>query len=355
MQLVEEPRYDCKYLPAEEKEVLKGYFYEVKKRTNPRAHDYLLLQVGDEATIKHFISEFEAVGWQYREAPEHSGQARFIEVYAPTMFREEPFVDTPGDTPGPPLSYAITNSIVRLLRESPQLSAEVRYWALSLPDGELDLPKNRSILRQWWRANKRDFREHNYQTVQPPPRDFRIIPARRHLPALSGHAATRDASFHLLNRTRGRCEELITCRRPHHRPLSHPPRSRLLDQHPTETVRHQVMRTACRGAKSPLTTLGLAPIVPAHSKNRLMKLCEITQAHPHKGSKIHRRGLAKKKGGIGQHVTKVVKRTFEPNLRTKRIWVGELKKFVTVKLTARALKTVTKNGAYATLKTAGVI
>lgn len=148
MQLVEEPRYDCKYLPAEEKEVLKGYFYEVKKRTNPRAHDYLLLQVGDEATIKHFISEFEAVGWQYREAPEHSGQARFIEVYAPTMFREEPFVDTPGDTPGPPLSYAITNSIVRLLRESPQLSAEVRYWALSLPDGELDLPKNRSILRQ---------------------------------------------------------------------------------------------------------------------------------------------------------------------------------------------------------------
>ena len=164
-----EDRYDCKYLNSEEKEFLKGYFYEVKKRTNnPRARDYQLLQVGDEATIKHFISEFEAVGWQYREAPEHSGQARFIEVYAPTMFREEPFVDTPGDTPGPPLSYAITNSIVRLLRESPQLSAEVRHWAFSLPDGELDLPKNRTILRQWWRANERHFRERNYQAVQPP-------------------------------------------------------------------------------------------------------------------------------------------------------------------------------------------
>ena len=87
----------------------------------------------------------------------------------------------------------------------------------------------------------------------------------------------------------------------------------------------------------------------------MSKICSITQAHPTKGSTIHRRGLAKKKGGIGQHVTKVVPRTFTPNLQTRRLWVTELKRFVTVKLTARALKTVTKNGAYATLKKAGVI
>jgi len=86
-----------------------------------------------------------------------------------------------------------------------------------------------------------------------------------------------------------------------------------------------------------------------------MKVCSITQARPINGNKIHRRGLAKKKGGIGQHVTKSVSRTFEPNLKKKRIWVSELKRFVTVKLTARALKTVTKNGAYATLTKAGVI
>jgi large subunit ribosomal protein L28 len=86
-----------------------------------------------------------------------------------------------------------------------------------------------------------------------------------------------------------------------------------------------------------------------------MKVCSITNSRPIKGNKIHRRGLAKKKGGIGQHVTKSVKRTFEPNLKKKRIWVSELKRFVTIKLTARALKTVTKNGAYATLKEAGII
>jgi len=87
----------------------------------------------------------------------------------------------------------------------------------------------------------------------------------------------------------------------------------------------------------------------------MSRICEITQAKPVKGSIVHRRGLAKKKGGIGQHVTKVVTRSFEPNLKKKRIWVPELNRFVVVKLTARALKTVTKNGAYPTLKKAGVV
>ncbi|MEK0445060.1 MAG: hypothetical protein RLZZ399_381 [Verrucomicrobiota bacterium] len=87
----------------------------------------------------------------------------------------------------------------------------------------------------------------------------------------------------------------------------------------------------------------------------MSRVCTITNAKPSRGSVIHRRGLAKKKGGIGQHVTKVVKRTFFPNLQTKRIWVPEKGRFITVKLTARALKTVAKNGAFATLKKAGVI
>ena len=169
VKLVEEPLYDCKYLNAEEKEFLKRHFYEVNKRTNnPEACDYQLLQVGDEATIKRYVKKFETMGWKYRGAPEHSGQALFIEVYAPTMFREEPFVSTPGDTPSPPPSYFITYAIVRLLRESPQLRPEVRHWALSLSDDEQDLPKNRTILRQWWRANERHFRARNYQAVQPP-------------------------------------------------------------------------------------------------------------------------------------------------------------------------------------------
>ncbi len=87
----------------------------------------------------------------------------------------------------------------------------------------------------------------------------------------------------------------------------------------------------------------------------MSRVCSITGAKPSRGHVIHRRGMAKKKGGVGRHVTANTPRTFLPNLQTKRIWVPELKKFVRVKLTARAIKTVTRNGAYATLKKAGLI
>lgn len=87
----------------------------------------------------------------------------------------------------------------------------------------------------------------------------------------------------------------------------------------------------------------------------MSKVCEITNAHVSKGNVIHRRGMAKKKGGVGRHVTANVTRTFTPNLKTRRIWVPELNRFITVKLTARALKTVSKNGALATLKKAGIV
>lgn len=55
------------------------------------------------------------------------------------------------------------------------------------------------------------------------------------------------------------------------------------------------------------------------------------------------------------HVTAMTPRYFNPNLKTKRIWVPELRKFVTVKVTARALKTISRNGAHATLSKAGLI
>jgi len=87
----------------------------------------------------------------------------------------------------------------------------------------------------------------------------------------------------------------------------------------------------------------------------MSKVCSITGAKVTRGSIIHRRGMAKKKGGVGRHVTKNVPRTFTPNLHEHRVWVPELKKYVRVKVTARAMKTINKNGAYATLKKAGLV
>ena len=87
----------------------------------------------------------------------------------------------------------------------------------------------------------------------------------------------------------------------------------------------------------------------------MAKVCSIRGSKVSRGRRIHRSGLAKKKGGIGRHVTKTVKRSFSPSLKSKRIWVPELNRFVRVKLSARALKTIDKNGAYSTLKKAGLV
>jgi large subunit ribosomal protein L28 len=87
----------------------------------------------------------------------------------------------------------------------------------------------------------------------------------------------------------------------------------------------------------------------------MSRVCSITGAKPAKGHVIHRRGMAKKKGGVGQHITANTPRLFLPNLKTRRLWVAELNRYVTVKLSARALKTLAKNGVYRTLKQAGLV
>ena len=87
----------------------------------------------------------------------------------------------------------------------------------------------------------------------------------------------------------------------------------------------------------------------------MSRVCKITGAKVTSGCRIHRSGKAKKKGGIGRHVTKVVKRQFKPNLRQKRVWVPELNKYVRVRVSARGLKTIDKNGALKTLKKAGLL
>ncbi|MCB1204532.1 MAG: 50S ribosomal protein L28 [Verrucomicrobiae bacterium] len=87
----------------------------------------------------------------------------------------------------------------------------------------------------------------------------------------------------------------------------------------------------------------------------MSRVCQITGAKVKTGRKIHRSGRAKKKGGIGRHVTETVKRQFKPNLRDKRVWVPELGKYVRVRVSARGLKTIDKNGAFKTLKEAGLL
>lgn len=50
----------------------------------------------------------------------------------------------------------------------------------------------------------------------------------------------------------------------------------------------------------------------------MSRRCDICDKGQMRGSTIHRRGQAKKKGGIGQHVTAITPRVFRPNLQVVR-------------------------------------
>ncbi|MBU1006174.1 MAG: 50S ribosomal protein L28 [Candidatus Omnitrophica bacterium] len=51
----------------------------------------------------------------------------------------------------------------------------------------------------------------------------------------------------------------------------------------------------------------------------MSRICEICGKGPVAGRTIARRGLAKKKGGVGKKITGVTKRRFLPNLQTIRV------------------------------------
>jgi large subunit ribosomal protein L28 len=68
----------------------------------------------------------------------------------------------------------------------------------------------------------------------------------------------------------------------------------------------------------------------------MARICELTGKGPIKGSHIWRSGKAKKKGGIGTHVTAITKRRFMPNLqRVKAVVDGEVRY---IRVTASAIK-----------------
>ncbi|MDA7617913.1 50S ribosomal protein L28 [Verrucomicrobia bacterium] len=58
----------------------------------------------------------------------------------------------------------------------------------------------------------------------------------------------------------------------------------------------------------------------------MSRICQVTGKRPVKGNIIWRSGKAKKKGGIGTHITGITKRRFLPNIqRVKVIVDGEVK------------------------------
>ncbi len=76
----------------------------------------------------------------------------------------------------------------------------------------------------------------------------------------------------------------------------------------------------------------------------MSKVCQVTGKKPCKGRSYTLRGIAKKKKGIGLNITGKVKRRFQPNIMTKRLWFAEENRFISLKLSANALRIIDKKG-----------
>ncbi len=55
-------------------------------------------------------------------------------------------------------------------------------------------------------------------------------------------------------------------------------------------------------------------------------------------------GISPMSGNNVSHAHNRSKRRFLPNLQKKRIWVQELNRFVTLKISAKSIKSISKNG-----------
>ena len=87
----------------------------------------------------------------------------------------------------------------------------------------------------------------------------------------------------------------------------------------------------------------------------MSRVCQVTGRRTTVGNSYSRRGLAKRKGGVGKKTTGIAKRQFKINLQWKRIWVPELTRYVRLRVSTQAIRNISKNGAYKTLLAAGLI
>lgn len=76
----------------------------------------------------------------------------------------------------------------------------------------------------------------------------------------------------------------------------------------------------------------------------MSKYCAVKNKRPVSGHKYTRKGIAKKKGGIGLNLTGKAKRYFRPNTLRKRFWFAEEKRFISLNVSAHGLRCINKRG-----------
>lgn len=89
-------------------------------------------------------------------------------------------------------------------------------------------------------------------------------------------------------------------------------------------------------------------MLPYELQTTMAKICAITKRGSVVGGRYSNRTRATQFNPCG------TMRRY-PNIQRKRIYVPELKKTVVIDISTRGLRTIQKNGAFRTLKQAGII
>jgi large subunit ribosomal protein L28 len=82
----------------------------------------------------------------------------------------------------------------------------------------------------------------------------------------------------------------------------------------------------------------------------MSKKCQVTGRKPSFGRSYSLRGIAKKKKGIGLKITGITNRRFQPNLKKKRLFLPDENRFITLRLSTAALRTIDKKGLAAVMR-----
>jgi large subunit ribosomal protein L28 len=78
--------------------------------------------------------------------------------------------------------------------------------------------------------------------------------------------------------------------------------------------------------------------------------CDITGKGTMFGNNVPRKGLARRKGGGGSKIGTKTRRTFKANLVSKKFYVAELEQNITLRVSTRALRSISKMGLNAFIK-----
>ena len=161
------PRIDVRYLSEEERTFLLEHERKQKEEFGVY-NDELLLNLGDEKTMRKLAKSWNMGSTTKGEALQESGRPEVIPMIAPTLFLGEDYEEGGYDVRRIPHSFYTATVIRNLIKRSTVFSPEVLRWVQEIhPKTKEEVIECRQIFREWWKENEQHFQKKQYEAVKP--------------------------------------------------------------------------------------------------------------------------------------------------------------------------------------------